>query len=39
VEAEVETSGGEIRAKRVTYGRSARRIMDGHVYVPNTVFE
>jgi 2-methylaconitate cis-trans-isomerase PrpF len=38
VEAEVETSGGEIRAKRVTYGRSARRIMDGYVYVPRTVF-
>jgi 2-methylaconitate cis-trans-isomerase PrpF len=39
VEAEAETSGGEIRAKRVTYGRSARRIMDGYVYVPRTVFE
>jgi 2-methylaconitate cis-trans-isomerase PrpF len=39
VEAEVETVGGEIRAKRVVYGRSVRRIMDGHVYVPHTVFE
>jgi 2-methylaconitate cis-trans-isomerase PrpF len=39
VEAEVETLDGEIKAKRVTYGRSARRIMDGHVYVPHTVFE
>jgi 2-methylaconitate cis-trans-isomerase PrpF len=39
VEAETETSGGEIKARRVTYGRSARRIMDGYVYVPHTVFE
>jgi 2-methylaconitate cis-trans-isomerase PrpF len=40
VEAEVERgSGGEINPKRVTYGRSARRIMDGYVYVPHTVFE
>jgi 2-methylaconitate cis-trans-isomerase PrpF len=40
VEAEIERgTGGEIGAKRVTYGRSARRIMDGYVYVPHTVFE
>jgi 2-methylaconitate cis-trans-isomerase PrpF len=39
VEAEIERdAGGEIKAKRVTYGRSARRIMDGYVYVPHTVF-
>jgi 2-methylaconitate cis-trans-isomerase PrpF len=40
VEAEIERNvKGEINPKRVTYGRSARRIMDGYVYVPHTVFE
>jgi 2-methylaconitate cis-trans-isomerase PrpF len=40
VEAEIERNAkGEIIPKRVTYGRSARRIMDGYVYIPHTVFE
>jgi 2-methylaconitate cis-trans-isomerase PrpF len=39
VEAETEQGSDGIHAKRVTYGRTARRIMDGHVYVPPRVFE
>jgi 2-methylaconitate cis-trans-isomerase PrpF len=29
---------GKPKITRATYGRTARRIMDGYVYVPNKVF-
>ena len=39
VEAECDITAEGIIARRVTYSRTARRIMEGHVYVPNRVFE
>jgi hypothetical protein len=39
VEAECEETQEGIVARRVTYSRTARRIMEGYVYVPNYVFE
>jgi 2-methylaconitate cis-trans-isomerase PrpF len=39
VEAECEKTPDGITARRVTYARTARRIMDGCVYVPNKCFE
>lgn len=38
VEAKCEMEGGKPEIKRVTYGRTARRIMDGYCYVPNYRF-
>jgi 2-methylaconitate cis-trans-isomerase PrpF len=39
VGAEIGEENGKITVKRATYGRTARRLMDGYVYVPNHVFE
>ena len=39
VSAVCDTSSGMPVIKRVTYGRTARRIMDGYCYVPNRFFE
>lgn len=39
VEAECEVTPDGVTAKRVTYSRTVRRIMEGFVYVPNRVFE
>ena len=39
VEAECDFTPDGITARRVTYSRTARRIMEGYVYVPNYVFE
>jgi 2-methylaconitate cis-trans-isomerase PrpF len=38
VEAICDTSSGKPEMKRVSYGRTARRIMDGYCYVPNDRF-
>jgi 2-methylaconitate cis-trans-isomerase PrpF len=37
IDAEVDTQQGSIT--RVTVGRTARRIMEGYVFVPNAVYE
>ena len=39
VEAICDSSGPEPRITRICYGRTARRIMDGYCYVPNSFFE
>lgn len=39
VEAACEIENGKPVLKRVCYGRTARRIMDGYCYVPNRFFE
>ena len=39
VEAECAITPDGVVAKRVTYSRTARRIMEGYVYVPNHVFQ
>ena len=39
VEAECDVTPDGIVARRVTYSRTARRIMEGYVYVPKNVFE
>ena len=39
VEAECEVKPDGVIAKRVTYSRTVRRIMEGYVYVPNTALE
>jgi 2-methylaconitate cis-trans-isomerase PrpF len=39
VEAECNMTPEGVVARRVTYSRTARRIMEGYVYVPNHVFE
>ncbi len=39
VEAECDITPEGVTARRVTYSRTARRIMEGYVYVPNHVFE
>lgn len=39
VGAEIGEENGVITVKRATYGRTARRLMDGYAYVPNRVFE
>ena len=39
VEAECEITPEGVKARRVTYSRTARRIMEGYVYVPNHVFQ
>lgn len=39
VEAECDITPDGVIARRVTYSRTARRIMEGYVYVPNSVFE
>jgi len=31
-------SGGKPEITRISYGRTARRIMDGYCYVPNRLF-
>ena len=38
VEAECEITQDGITARRVTYSRTVRRIMEGYVYVPNSVW-
>jgi len=38
VETIIEQKGQEFTVKRVSFGRTARRIMDGYVYVPLTFF-
>jgi 2-methylaconitate cis-trans-isomerase PrpF len=38
VEAECDITPEGVTARRVTYSRTARRIMEGYVYVPNHVF-
>lgn len=38
VEAVCSVSGGKPEITRVSYGRTARRIMDGYCYVPNKLF-
>lgn len=38
VEAECDVSPDGVTARRVTYSRTVRRIMEGHVYVPNKAF-
>jgi 2-methylaconitate cis-trans-isomerase PrpF len=38
VEAECDVTPDGVTARRVTYSRTARRIMEGYVYVPNHVF-
>jgi len=38
VEAVCDMSSGSPEIKRVSYGRTARRIMDGYCYVPNKLF-
>jgi len=35
IEVEVEQLGNKILLKRAAYGRTARRIMDGYVYIPS----
>ena len=37
--AQVKADGGGIEVERATYTRTARRLMDGYVYVPNTFFQ
>lgn len=39
VEAECDRTPEGVVARRVTYSRTARRIMEGYVYVPSHVFE
>ena len=39
VEAQCRLTSEGIVADRVTYSRTARRIMEGYVFVPNSVFE
>lgn len=39
VDAVCDMNGGEPEIKRVCYGRTARRLMDGYCYVPNRFFE
>jgi 2-methylaconitate cis-trans-isomerase PrpF len=39
VEAECAFTPDGVEARRVTYSRTARRIMEGYVYVPNHVFQ
>ena len=39
VGAEIGEVNGQFTVKRATYGRTARRLMDGYVYVPNHVFK
>ena len=39
VEAECEVTKDGVTARRVTYSRTARRIMEGYVYVPNSVWD
>jgi 2-methylaconitate cis-trans-isomerase PrpF len=39
VEAEAETADGQVRMKRIGVYRTARRIMDGYVYVRKSVFK
>lgn len=39
ITAEVAQEKNGTAVKRVTYGRTARRLMDGHVYVPNHALE
>ena len=39
VNAVCDTSSGAPVITRITYGRTARRIMDGYCYVPNRFFE
>lgn len=39
VEADAEENDGQIHIKRLGVYRTARRIMDGHVYVKKSVFE
>lgn len=39
IDMEVKTEGNEINIKRATIGRTARRIMQGDVYVPYNMFE
>jgi 2-methylaconitate cis-trans-isomerase PrpF len=38
-EAEAETVDGQVKIKRLRVFRTARRIMDGHVYVRKSVFK
>ena len=39
VEAECDITENGVTARRVTYSRTARRIMEGYVYVPNSVLQ
>lgn len=39
VEAICECTDGKPEIKRITYGRTARRIMEGYCFVPNSFFE
>ena len=39
VEAECDVTQDGVTARRVTYSRTARRIMEGYVYVPNSVWD
>lgn len=39
VETEAEVTGGQVKLKRIGVYRTARRIMDGYVYVRKSVFE
>ena len=39
VEAEIEKLGGSWNVRRVAYGRTARRILEGYVYVRRSIFE
>lgn len=39
VEAAVTKAGGEYVLQRIVYGRTARRLMDGYVYVPNSIIK
>jgi 2-methylaconitate cis-trans-isomerase PrpF len=39
VGAEVEKGGGRYEYKEAVLGRTARRLMDGYVYVPEKYFQ